>query len=95
SSLVTDAPTARAVIAAVASGMVLAVQGRLNGDLGAAGAGPVVAAWLSYVGTLAATAVLDAVGAVGLQWQTVVATAAVAAAAVLVVQRPRRLRQRA
>ncbi|MGO1318488.1 MAG: DMT family transporter, partial [Cellulomonadaceae bacterium] len=47
-----------AALAAVGSGMVLAVQGRLNGDLATAGTGPVVAAWLSYAGTLAATVLL-------------------------------------
>lgn len=44
-----------AALVSAGSGMVLAVQGRLNGDLGAAGTGPVLAAWLSYVGTLLAT----------------------------------------
>ncbi|MGN7703791.1 DMT family transporter [Cellulosimicrobium sp. 22601] len=44
-----------AALVAAGSGAVLSLQGRLNGDLAAAGTGPVVAAWLSYVGTLLAT----------------------------------------
>ncbi|MET3976754.1 DMT family transporter [Cellulosimicrobium sp. BE325] len=51
-------PAARVTVAALVaagSGAVLSLQGRLNGDLGAAGTGPVLAAWLSYVGTLLGT----------------------------------------
>jgi len=44
-----------AALVAAGSGAVLSLQGRLNGDLATAGTGPVVAAWLSYVGTLLAT----------------------------------------
>lgn len=44
-----------AALVAAGSGAVLSLQGRLNGDLASAGTGPVVASWLSYVGTLLAT----------------------------------------
>jgi len=47
--------SAVAALVAVGSGAVLSLQGRLNGDLASAGTGPVVASWLSYVGTLLAT----------------------------------------
>ncbi|TGO06627.1 DMT family transporter [Serinibacter arcticus] len=47
-----------AAIGAAASGAVIALQGRVNGDLATAGAGVLVAGWLSYVGTLAATALV-------------------------------------
>lgn len=40
-----------AVLVAALSGAGVAVQGRFNGDLSAAGAGALVASWLSYVGT--------------------------------------------
>lgn len=46
-----------AVVVAAVSGACVAVQGRLNGDLSAAGAGALVASWFSYAGTLV-TAVL-------------------------------------
>ena len=41
-----------AVVVAVVSGGLVAAQGRLNGDLSTAGAGVLLASWLSYVGTL-------------------------------------------
>ena len=41
-----------AVVVAAICGAVVAAQGRLNGDLSTAGAGALVASWLSYVGTL-------------------------------------------
>lgn len=41
-----------AVVVAAVSGGLVAVQGRLNGDLSTAGAGVLLASWLSYVGTL-------------------------------------------
>ncbi|MBN0042508.1 DMT family transporter [Cellulosimicrobium cellulans] len=44
-----------AALVAAGSGAVLSLQGRFNGDLATAGTGPVVAGWLSYVGTLLAT----------------------------------------
>ncbi len=47
-----------AVLLAALSGACVAVQGRFNGDLSAAGAGALVASWLSYVGTLVTTAVV-------------------------------------
>lgn len=47
-----------AAIGAAASGAVIALQGRVNGDLATAGTGVLVAGWLSYVGTLAATALV-------------------------------------
>ncbi len=50
-----------AVLVAAGSGAVLSLQGRLNGDLATAGTGPVVASWLSYVGTLLATVLVIAV----------------------------------
>lgn len=42
-----------AVMVGAVSGALVAAQSRLNGDLGAAGAGALVAGWLSYLGTLA------------------------------------------
>lgn len=50
-----------AALIAAGSGAVLSVQAQLNGDLASAGTGPVVAAWLSYAGTVLATVVLVAV----------------------------------
>lgn len=47
-----------AALGAALSGAVIAFQGRLNGDLATAGAGPVLAGWVSYVGTLLATALV-------------------------------------
>ncbi len=47
-----------AALGAAASGAVIALQGRVNGDLGTAGTGVLVGGWLSYVGTLAATALV-------------------------------------
>jgi len=47
-----------AVLVAAASGAIIAFQGRLNGDLSVAGAGVLVASWLSYVGTLATVVVV-------------------------------------
>ena len=49
-----------AVLVSALSGAFVAVQGRLNGDLSAAGAGALVATWLSYVGTLVTVAVVVA-----------------------------------
>ncbi|GMA32651.1 DMT family transporter [Litorihabitans aurantiacus] len=43
---------------AAGSGAVIAFQGRVNGDLAVAGTGVVVSGWLSYVGTLAASALV-------------------------------------
>ena len=39
-------------------GALIAAQGRFNGDLAVAGAGTLVAGWVSYVGTLATVAVV-------------------------------------
>ncbi|MCL2464279.1 MAG: DMT family transporter, partial [Micrococcales bacterium] len=47
-----------AVLVAALSGVLVAAQGRFNGDLSAAGAGALVASWLSYVGTTATTVVV-------------------------------------
>lgn len=47
-----------AALGAAASGAVIALQGRVNGDLATAGTGVLVAGWLSYVGTLAASALV-------------------------------------
>jgi bacterial/archaeal transporter family-2 protein len=47
-----------AVLVAALSGALIAVQGRFNGDLSTAGAGALVATWLSYVGTLVTTAIV-------------------------------------
>ncbi|CAL8979966.1 hypothetical protein CELL_03368 [Cellulomonas sp. T2.31MG-18] len=41
-----------AVLLAALAGAFVATQGRLNGDLATAGAGALLSAWLSYVGTL-------------------------------------------
>lgn len=41
-----------AVLLAALAGAFVATQGQLNGDLATAGAGALVSAWLSYVGTL-------------------------------------------
>lgn len=41
-----------AVALAVAAGGLAAAQGRFNGDLGSAGAGALVASWVSYAGTV-------------------------------------------
>lgn len=41
-----------AVLVAALSGALIAAQGRFNGDLATAGAGALLAAWSSYVGTL-------------------------------------------
>lgn len=49
-----------AVVVAALSGACVAVQGRFNGDLSAAGAGALVASWLSYVGTLVTAVVVVA-----------------------------------
>ncbi len=46
-----------AVVGAALTGAVISLQGRINGDLAAFGAGVIVSGWLSYVGTLV-TAVL-------------------------------------
>lgn len=43
------------------AGAFVAVQGQLNGDLATAGAGALVSAWLSYVGTLVTVVVVIAV----------------------------------
>lgn len=53
--------TTLAALVAAGSGAVLSVQSQLNGDLASAGTGPVVAAWLSYIGTVLATVALIAV----------------------------------
>lgn len=54
--------TAPLVVPAVAVGALcgafVAAQGQLNGDLSTAGAGALVASWLSYLGTLATVAVV-------------------------------------
>ena len=47
-----------AVLLAALSGAFVATQGRLNGDLATAGAGALLAAWTSYVGTLVTVAVV-------------------------------------
>ena len=47
-----------AVVVAALSGACVAVQGRFNGDLSAAGAGAFVASWISYAGTLATALVV-------------------------------------
>ena len=47
-----------AVLVAALSGALIAAQGRFNGDLSTAGAGALVATWLSYVGTLVTTAIV-------------------------------------
>lgn len=58
----TSAPTRSlvvpAVLTAALAGGLVAIQGRFNGDLSTAGAGPVVAGWLSYVGTAVTTALV-------------------------------------
>lgn len=47
-----------AVLLAALAGAFVATQGRLNGDLATAGAGALVSAWLSYVGTLVTVVVV-------------------------------------
>ena len=47
-----------AVLLAALAGAFVAMQGRLNGDLATAGAGALLAAWTSYVGTLVTVAVV-------------------------------------
>ncbi|WP_146197110.1 DMT family transporter [Serinibacter arcticus] len=47
-----------AALGAAASGAVIALQGRINGDLATAGTGVLVSGWVSYVGTLLATALV-------------------------------------
>ena len=47
-----------AVLVSALSGAFVATQGRLNGDLSSAGTGALVAAWLSYVGTLVTVGVV-------------------------------------
>ena len=47
-----------AVLLAALAGAFVALQGRLNGDLATAGAGALLAAWTSYVGTLVTVAVV-------------------------------------
>ncbi|HMO12097.1 MAG TPA: DMT family transporter [Actinotalea sp.] len=55
-----------ASLVAATIGALIAFQGRLNGDLAAGGAGPLVASWLSYLGTLGTVVVwLVARGAAG------------------------------
>ncbi|MDO8121254.1 DMT family transporter [Isoptericola sp. b490] len=54
------ASVAPAVLVATGVGALVAAQSRLNGDLAVAGAGTLVAGWLSYVGTVTAIAVLVA-----------------------------------
>ena len=49
-----------ALLLAALAGAFVATQGRLNGDLATAGAGALVAAWLSYVGTLLTVVVVIA-----------------------------------
>ena len=51
-------PVVVAVLLAALSGAFVATQGRLNGDLATAGAGALLAAWLSYVGTLVTVAIV-------------------------------------
>ena len=50
-----------AVLLAALAGAFVATQGRLNGDLATAGAGALLAAWTSYVGTFLTVAVVVAV----------------------------------
>lgn len=47
-----------AVLLAAVVGALIAAQGRFNGDLAVAGAGALVAGWLSYLGTLATIALV-------------------------------------
>lgn len=47
-----------AVLVSALVGALIAAQGRFNGDLAVAGAGTLVAGWLSYLGTLATIAVV-------------------------------------
>lgn len=46
------------MLLAALSGAFVATQGRLNGDLATAGTGALLAAWLSYVGTLVTVAIV-------------------------------------
>lgn len=47
-----------AALGAAGSGAVIALQGRLNGDLATAGSGVLVAGWISYIGTLLVSALV-------------------------------------
>lgn len=49
-----------AVMVAVLSGALVAIQGKFNGAFSAAGGGPLLAGWVSYLGTIAAVIVVFA-----------------------------------
>ncbi|MCV2393669.1 DMT family transporter [Actinotalea sp. M2MS4P-6] len=57
----TTSQVAPGVVVAALIGVLIAAQTRLNGDLAVAGAGTLLAGWISYLGTLATIAVLIAV----------------------------------
>lgn len=56
-----EAPLA-AVLVAVLSGALVAVQGIFNGAFTAAGGGPLIAGWVSYIGTLLAVILVFVIG---------------------------------